>query len=79
MPTAASDHQRENAFEYAKSGGAVILEQTNLTPHLFLTEISRILDNQELAQKMGEGAKSFSTPEAGQKIAEELLNLLKYC
>ncbi|OGZ34911.1 MAG: undecaprenyldiphospho-muramoylpentapeptide beta-N-acetylglucosaminyltransferase [Candidatus Portnoybacteria bacterium RIFCSPLOWO2_01_FULL_43_11] len=79
LPTAASDHQRENAFEYAKSGGAVILEQTNLTPHLFLTEISRILDNQELAQKMGEGAKSFSTPEAGQKIAEELLNLLKYC
>lgn len=75
LPTAASNHQRENAFEYAKSGATVVLEQANLTPHLFLTEISRILDNQELSQKMGEKAKGFFNPETNQKIAEELLEL----
>ena len=76
LPNAAGDHQKENAFEYSKFGGAVVIEQSNLTPHLFLNEIKRILDNPALAQKMGEGAKNFSQLEAGQKVAEELIELV---
>lgn len=75
LAAAASDHQKENAFEYAKFGGTIVIEQANLKPHLFLSEISRILDNPELSQKMGEGAKSFSQPAAASKIAEELIGL----
>ena len=67
---------KENGFEYYKFGGAVVIEQSNLTPHLFLNEIKRILDNPALAQKMGEGAKNFSQLEAGQKVAEELIELV---
>ena len=54
----------------------MVIEQSNLTPHLFLNEIKRILDNPALAQKMGEGAKNFSQLEAGQKVAEELIELV---
>jgi UDP-N-acetylglucosamine--N-acetylmuramyl-(pentapeptide) pyrophosphoryl-undecaprenol N-acetylglucosamine transferase len=75
LPTAASDHQRENALEYARSGGAEIIEQQNLTPHIFLAEIDKIMRDNELRQRMSAGAKSFAKPEAGRMIAEELLRL----
>jgi UDP-N-acetylglucosamine--N-acetylmuramyl-(pentapeptide) pyrophosphoryl-undecaprenol N-acetylglucosamine transferase len=75
LPNSASDHQRENAFEYAKTGGAIVIEQTNLTPHLFLNEISKLMENSELLQKMAADAKSFAMPDASRKIAEEILKL----
>jgi UDP-N-acetylglucosamine--N-acetylmuramyl-(pentapeptide) pyrophosphoryl-undecaprenol N-acetylglucosamine transferase len=75
LPTAASDHQRENALEYARSGGAEIIEQQNLTPHIFLAEIDKIMKDNELRQRMSSGAKSFAKPEAGRMIAEELIRL----
>ena len=37
----------------------------------------RILDNPELIQKMSTSAKSFSRPEAAQKIAEALIEMGK--
>ena len=76
LPNSASDHQRENAFEYAKTGGAIIVEQGNLTPNLFLTEISRLIGNPELLKKMSESAKSFAMPNAARQIAEEILKLI---
>jgi UDP-N-acetylglucosamine--N-acetylmuramyl-(pentapeptide) pyrophosphoryl-undecaprenol N-acetylglucosamine transferase len=77
LPGSASDHQRENAFAYAQAGATAVLEQANLTPHLFLNEITKILDNPELAQKMSANAKNFSQPEAAQKIAQELIEMGK--
>lgn len=75
LPTAASDHQIKNAFEYAKTGACLVIEQDNLLPHLFLEEIGRIIKNEEIKKKMSEAAKNFSKPAAAQKIAAELLNL----
>lgn len=75
LPNSASDHQRENAFEYAKYGAADIMEQTNLTPHVFTGEISRLINDKELLQKMSDCAKSFAKPDAARKIAIELLAL----
>jgi len=75
IPQAASDHQRKNAFAYAQAGATVVLEQANLTSNLFLSKISQILDNPELAQKMSQSAKNFYEPGAAQKIAEELLEM----
>jgi UDP-N-acetylglucosamine--N-acetylmuramyl-(pentapeptide) pyrophosphoryl-undecaprenol N-acetylglucosamine transferase len=75
LPNSASDHQRENAFEYAKYGAATVMEQTNLTPHVFAGEISRLINNKELLQKMSDCAKSFAKPGAARKIAIELLAL----
>jgi len=75
LPASASDHQKENAFEYARSGATVVFEQANLTPNLFLGEITRLINNPELLQKMSACAKSFAKPDAARKIAEELINL----
>lgn len=75
LPDSAADHQRENAFDYAKSGATSVIEQINLTPNILLSEIARIVDNPELAAQMIESAKNFSNPDAARKIAEELIAL----
>ena len=75
LPDSASGHQRENALEYARSGGTEIIEQENLTPHIFLAEIDKIMKDNELRQRMSASAKSFARPDAGRRIAEELIRL----
>ncbi len=71
----AADHQRENAFAYAQAGATSVLEQANLTPNLFLSEINQILASQEIIQKMSANAKNFAKPEAAQRIAEALIEM----
>lgn len=78
LPNAAADHQKKNATEFAKLGGAVIMEEMNLTPHLFQNQIFSLLDNPELLKKMGENAKQFSHPDAAKNLAQEILNMAKW-
>ncbi|MBU1292073.1 undecaprenyldiphospho-muramoylpentapeptide beta-N-acetylglucosaminyltransferase [Patescibacteria group bacterium] len=75
LPGSGSDHQKENAFAYAQAGATTVVEEENLTLSIFLNEISQILDNPELSQKMSINAKNFSRPEAAQKIAETLIEM----
>lgn len=75
IPEEISHDQRTNAFTYARSGGAVVIEEKNLTPSILLSETKRILDNQRLQAEMKTGAQSFAKPDAGEKIAEEIIRL----
>jgi UDP-N-acetylglucosamine--N-acetylmuramyl-(pentapeptide) pyrophosphoryl-undecaprenol N-acetylglucosamine transferase len=75
IPEEISHDQRTNAFTYARSGGAVVIEEKNLTPSILLSETKRILDDPELQKQMKTGAQSFAKPEAGEKIAEEIIHL----
>lgn len=75
LPQAAFAHQHKNAFEYARTGGAVVLKQANLTPHLLENEIRHVLETPGLAQKMSQAALSFAQPDAADKIADEILKL----
>ncbi|MBI2625693.1 hypothetical protein HYW68_01430, partial [Candidatus Parcubacteria bacterium] len=75
LPSAAQDHQRENAYAYAHTGAALILEQGNLTAHLFVERISSLLENAETMEKMSERAKAFAKIDADEKIAEEVWQL----
>lgn len=72
----SSDHQKKNAFVYASSGAAVVLEESNLTSSIFFAEIKRIIDNVELRQKMGQSAKQFFKPGADELIAKEILSII---
>lgn len=72
---AANDHQRENAFEYAKTGAAMVLEEGNQTIHLFLRMIDSVLKNPETRAKMEESAKLFYRSDSAEMLAKELLIL----
>lgn len=69
------DHQRKNAFNYARAGGCVVIEEGNLTPQILLNEITRIISSRELHDKMRDSAKAFSRPDAADIIAHEVLNI----
>ncbi len=75
LPESISHDQTTNAFTYARSGGAVVIEQTNLTPSILLSEIRRIMGDQALQQTMSEHARAFSRPDAARLIAKELINI----
>lgn len=75
IPEPISHDQQKNAYTYARSGGAVIIEQANLTPSILKSEIDRLMQNPELLKKMSEGAKSFARPDAGAVIAKEIMAL----
>ncbi len=69
------DHQRQNAYNYARSGGAVVIEESNLSPNILLSEVSRIIEDKNLSNKMSEGAKSFIKTNASDLIAREIVKI----
>ncbi len=69
------DHQRQNAYNYARSGGAIVIEESNLSPNILLSEINRIMDDKILVEKMSDGAKSFVKTNAADLIAKEIIKI----
>ncbi len=70
---AAQDHQRENAYEYAQGGAAVVIEEENLAPTVLAHEIQTILADGERRAKMSYAAQAFSRPGAAEAIAREII------
>lgn len=75
IPESISHDQVKNAFTYARSGGATVIEEENLTPSVLLSEINHFVSDDQLLEKMKEGAKSFANPNAGRTIAQAILQI----
>lgn len=73
LPIDVSHDQTENAFTYARSGAAVVIEQRNFSQHVLIAEIERIMKDETLKAHMREAAAQFSRPEAGRKLATIVL------
>lgn len=70
-----NDHQRKNAFAFAREGGGEVIEEKNLTPHIIISEIDRIVGDLILHDKMSAAAKDFFVPDAARRIAEKVLEI----
>ena len=70
-----SRDQRSNAFAYARSGACEVIEEGNLTPNILVSELERLVNNEETRQKMKEAARSFYKPDAARLVAEEILKI----
>lgn len=75
LPNSAEDHQSKNAYAYARAGAGIVMEQNNLTPHLLISEIHRIMDNPQIAADMSAGAKKFAKTDAAHAIADMILTI----
>jgi UDP-N-acetylglucosamine--N-acetylmuramyl-(pentapeptide) pyrophosphoryl-undecaprenol N-acetylglucosamine transferase len=75
IPESVSHDQRTNAYAYAHTGAAVVLEEENMTPNLLVSEIRRITADSGLMQRMGAQSAGFANPEAARLIAQELLRI----
>ena len=76
LPWAARDHQKQNAYEYAKNGAAIVVEEQNLKPNIFSELILQLLDDEQKLAKMSKAAQAFAKPKAAYNIAEYILNNL---
>lgn len=75
IPETVVKDQTTNAFSYARHGGAVVIEQNNLTPNVLISEITRVVGDERLQDSMRKAAASFSNPNAARTIAEALLEV----
>lgn len=75
LPHAAQDHQRANAYAYARNGATLVIEEENLTPSLLRHELEVLIADHARRTKMAEAAKSFAKPEAATVVARELLSV----
>jgi UDP-N-acetylglucosamine--N-acetylmuramyl-(pentapeptide) pyrophosphoryl-undecaprenol N-acetylglucosamine transferase len=69
------DHQRKNAYNFARSGGCVVIEEANLNVEIILNEVDRIVTNTKVRENMTEGMKKFARPDAAALIAKEILKI----
>jgi UDP-N-acetylglucosamine--N-acetylmuramyl-(pentapeptide) pyrophosphoryl-undecaprenol N-acetylglucosamine transferase len=72
----ANDHQRANAYAYAKNGAAVVIEEANLLAGIFSPQLQSLLGDQRLRSTMGAAAGKFFTPDAAKNIAAAILAVI---
>ncbi len=77
LPESAQNHQFRNAYQYAETGAALVLEESNLTPRFFLEKLRYLFSNKEELQKMATAAKSFAKPDAANTVSRVLVEYLK--
>ncbi len=71
----ANDHQKTNAYAFAKTGAAAVIEEANLLPGIFVNQIKAILGNPQLMEKMSAASAAFGKRGAAEAIADELLRM----
>ena len=77
IPETVSHDQRTNAYAYARSGAAVVLEETNLVDSLLTSEIDRIMKNTALYLEMTKSALNFAPQNGAQLLAELTLEVAR--
>tara|TARA_B100002051_G_scaffold276628_2_gene326283 strand:- start:12054 stop:13217 length:1164 start_codon:yes stop_codon:yes gene_type:complete len=75
IPEDVSRDQRTNAYAYARSGAATVLEEQNITTSLLETEINNILTKPDQYENMSKAARGMFVDGASSKIADILVSI----
>ncbi len=70
------DHQRKNAFAYARAGGGSVIEELNFKPSLLLEEINNLITDEPKRLVMKKAAQEFTRGDAAEKISRELIAIV---
>lgn len=71
----ARNHQFFNALEYSRTGAAIVIEEDNLSPAIFFAQISKVVSDAAVRQRMSASALTFAKPHAARVIAQELVRI----
>jgi len=77
LARSANNHQYMNAYEIAKKGGALVLEESNIGDKLLMEKIEQLLHNKELRMQLQEKIYAFYQPDAAQKIAAGIMKMIE--
>lgn len=72
----ANDHQRMNAFEIARTGGAIVLEEDNFKNSMILLRIKQLVYDEKIKNKIEQGVGAFYNPHAAEIIVAEIFQLM---
>lgn len=75
IPEEISHDQRTNAYSYARTGGAIVMEEKNLHDGLLRQEIDRIMQDQGLYATMCANALAFAPSNASEEIARMIIHI----
>lgn len=73
LPTAANDHQRENAAIFAEQAAAVVLEQTTLDAQTLLTTIRELIRDSKHRALLSTNVRQFARRDAANVLAKLVL------
>jgi len=73
IPQTISRDQRTNAFSYAETGAAVVIEEANLDDDILISQISNIMESKDKIDNMKKSAIAFARKDASEKIAKKVL------
>ncbi len=69
------NYQIKNAYNYAREGACVVIEENNLGSDSLIFEIDRIYNSENIKKSMKDGADRFSIKDAGKNIAKEIIRI----
>ncbi len=73
--TGGNGHQAANAYEFSKNGAAVVIDEENLLPGIFTSQLKSLLQKEDLRKKMAAEAAKFYAPDAAEKIVAGILEV----
>lgn len=73
----ANNHQYMNAYEIAKMGGALVMEESNLGGNLLMEKVEELLRSRTLRTQMQEKIKPFYHPDAAEKIVAGIVKMME--
>jgi len=76
-PFAANRHQETNARFLVEAGAAEMILQENLTGEVLADRLVKWMEGRAALEKMGQAARRVSKPDAAQKIADLLLEMVR--
>ena len=76
-PNVTDNQQFKNANAIAQKGGALLIEEKDITREKIKEMISSVLENKEKQVSLGETMYSFAVPDANRKIYEDICKLIR--
>ena len=76
LPTAAANHQLENARAMAQANASMLLEEASLTPHSLSAAITQLLSDAGRRHAMARAALGRGHPNASRDVVSRLLTLV---
>lgn len=77
IPEEVSHDQRTNAYAYADTGAAYVLEEANMHEHILASMLDEIMNNATTYITMSDAAHAFAQPDAAQKVAHALVSIAR--
>jgi UDP-N-acetylglucosamine--N-acetylmuramyl-(pentapeptide) pyrophosphoryl-undecaprenol N-acetylglucosamine transferase len=75
LPTAAEDHQTQNALRLVKNEAALLVKNSD-TGDILFSKVTTLMADTEEMEKLSKNIKSFALPDADKMIANEIVKLI---